>query len=122
MAYSMEFRIAVANAYEACGSSAEVATEHGCSESWVRRLMQRERETGSLAPKPAVLPDNNKLDEAEMKHLAELIAAKPDMTLSELAAELSNKVSPPTVLRARRRLGLTRKKSRFMPQNKIVPT
>jgi transposase len=84
--------------------------------------MQRERETGSLAPKPAVLPDNNKLDEAEMKHLAELIAAKPDMTLSELAAELSNKVSPPTVLRARRRLGLTRKKSRFMPQNKIVPT
>ena len=50
MAYSMEFRLVVAVAHEVCGSSIEVAEEHGCSESWVRRLMQVERETGSLAP------------------------------------------------------------------------
>ena len=41
----MVFRVAVANAYEECGSSAEVAAAFGCSESAVRRLIQRRRRT-----------------------------------------------------------------------------
>jgi hypothetical protein len=41
MAYAMEFRRAVAGAYDECGSSIEVAEDLGCSESWVRRLIQR---------------------------------------------------------------------------------
>ena len=31
MAYSMDYRIAVAAAYDECGSSAEVAEQFGCS-------------------------------------------------------------------------------------------
>jgi transposase len=118
----MEFRLAVATAYEACGSSIEVAEEFGCCEAWVRRLMQRERETGSLAPRPPRRPDNRKLDDADLQKLANLIAATPDMTLAELAAALGNKVSVPTVLRAQRKLGLTRKKSRSTPPSRIERT
>ena len=122
MAYSMEFRLAIAAAYEACGSSIEVAEEHGCSESWVRRLMQVERQTGSLAPRPNVLPDNNKLDQDDLREIARLIAEKPDIQLKEIAAALDNKVSVPTVYRARKRLGLSRKKSRSTPRNKTART
>ena len=122
MAYSMEFRLAIAAAYEACGSSIEVAQEHGCSESWVRRLMQVERQTGSLAPRPNVLPDNNKLDQDDLREIARLIAEKPDIQLKEIAAALGNKVSVPTVYRARKRLGLSRKKSRSTPRSRTAPT
>ncbi len=82
------------------------------------RLLQRERETGSLEPRPPQRPDTSKLDEADLNRLRELILQKPDMTLGELAAALNNKVSEPTVLRARRKLGFTRKKSPSMPRSK----
>src|SRR5437868_14911529 len=50
--YSMDVRCAVAGVYDDCGSSSEVAEQFGCSESWVRRLIQRRRDHGSLAPRP----------------------------------------------------------------------
>ena len=122
MAYAMEFRRAVAKAYDECGSSLEVAEQFECSESWVRRLIQRRRENGSLAPRPHHVPDNSKLDEQDLARLAELIAQQPDMTLAELAEALGNKVSVPTVHRATRKLGLPLKKSRSTPPSRIVPT
>jgi transposase len=122
MAYSMEFRRAVAKAYDQCGSSAEVAEQFDCCESWVRRLIQRRRETGSLEPRPAKLPNNNKLDEADLEQLAGLICQKPDMTLGELAEALQKKVSVPTVHRATKKLKLSLKKSPSTPPNRIVRT
>lgn len=110
MAYAMEFRRVVAEAYDTCGSSADVAEEYGCSESWVRWLIQRREATGSLAPKPPQLPDNHKLDDQDYEKLRQLIAAKPDLTLGELAAELGQKVSLSTVHRATRKLKLPLKK------------
>ena len=122
MAYAMEFREAVARAHDECGSSAEVAEQFNCSESWVRRLIQRRRETGSLAPRPLKLPHNNKLDEKDLQRLQELIRRTPDMTLAELAAALEDKVSVPTVWRATQALGLPLKKSLCMPPSKTVQT
>jgi len=122
MAYAMEFREAVARAYDECGSSQEVAEQFNCSESWVRRLIQRRRETGSLAPRPLKLPNNNKLDEKDLKRLQELIRRTPDMTLAELAAALDDKVSVPTVWRATQALGLPLKKSLCMPPNRTART
>jgi len=122
MAYAMEFREAVARAYDECGSSIEVAEQFNCSESWVRRLIQRRRETGSLAPRPIKLPNNNKLDDDDLKRLAALIRKTPDMTLAELAEALDHKVSVPTVWRATQALGLPLKKSPCMPPNKIART
>jgi transposase len=123
MAYAMEFRRAVAKAYDECGSSLEVAEQMGCSESWVRRLIQRRRETGgSLDPRPAKLPDNNKLDGRDLEKLEKLIADTPDMTLGELAAALGGKASVPTVWRATRRLNLPLKKSPCTPPSRTGPT
>jgi transposase len=121
-AYSMEFRRAVARAYDECGSSVEVAEQFDCSESWVRRLIQRWRETGSLEPRPIQLPNNNKLDQGDLDRLAGLIGQKPDMTLAELAEALGNKVSVPTVWRATQALGLPLKKSPSSPPSRIAPT
>jgi len=121
MAYAMEFREAVARAYDECGSSIEVAEQFNCSESWVRRLIQRRRETGSLAPRPRRLPNNNKLDDADLKRLRKLILQTPDMTLAELAEALDNKVSVPTIWRATQALKLPLKKSPLTPPSRIVP-
>ncbi len=122
MAYAMEFREAVARAYDDCGSSIEVAEQFNCSESWVRRLIQRRRETGSLAPRPNRLPNNNKLDDADLELLRALIHQTPDMTLAELAEALDHKVSVPTVWRATQALDLPLKKSPSTPPSKIART
>jgi transposase len=122
MAYAMELRQAVARAYDECGSSIDVAEQFGCCESWVRRLIQRRRETGSLAPRPPKLPNNNKLDEADLEQLRELIRQTPDMTLAELAEALGQKVSVSTVWRATQALKLPLKKSPSTPPSRIART
>ena len=51
-AYSMDLRERVVAACdEGLDTRAEVAERFSVSESWVRRLLQRRRETGSMAPK-----------------------------------------------------------------------
>lgn len=122
MPYPMEFRLLVAAAYDECGSSLEVAEEYGCSESWVRRLVQRRREDGSLAPRTPKRPDKSKLDDADLGQLRTLIAAKPDMTLAELAGALGNKASVPTVWRATQALGLPLKKRPSTPPSRAGRT
>jgi len=119
MTYSMEFRRAVAAAYDECESSIEVAEQFQCSESWVRRLIQRRRETGSLEPRPHHFPNNNKLGEHDLERLGKLIREQADMTLAELAAALDNKVSVPTVWRATQALGLPLKKRPCTPPSRI---
>ena len=122
MPYSMEYRVAVANAYDECGSSIEVADMFSCSEAWVRRLIQRRRDTGSLACKPPRLPDNHKLDAAELEKVRTLIQQRPDMTLAELVAALDHKIGITTAWRTTRRLKLTRKKSPSTPASRPGPT
>jgi transposase len=110
MSYGMEFRVAVANAHDELLSSIDVAEMFGCSESWVRRLMQRQRETGSLEPLFAKHPDKRKLKDQDLEKLRQLIEKQPDLTLAELAAELDYKASVSTVWRATQKLGLVYKK------------
>jgi transposase len=118
----MEFRIAVAKAYDECESSIEVAEQFECSESWVRDLIARRRATGSLAPLPPQRPDTSKLDEQDLNRLRELVRVKPDMTLAELADAMGNKASVPTIWRATQRLGLPLKKRQSTPASKTAPT
>lgn len=122
MPYPLTFRIAVAADYDLTGSSIETAETFGVSEAWVRRLIQRRRETGSLEVIQPRRPNTSKLDQRDLDRLAKLIAQKPDMTLGELADALETKVSVPTVWRATRKLGLRLKKRRSMPASRTVPT
>lgn len=122
MAYAIEFRRAVAKGHEECGSSEQVAEQFGCSESWVRKLLQTQRETGSLEARKQKMPDRTKFLSEDDIQLRELIAATPDMTLGELAEALTKKVSVSTVWRATQRLKLPLKKSRSVPPSRTVPT
>ena len=119
--YSIEFRVAVAAAHDRCGSSRQVAGQFKCCESWVRRLIQRRRETGSLEPKPPVFPDNRVLDDAGRAALGNLVEQTCDATLAELAAALGDSVSISTIWRALDTMGLSRKKKRGTPASRIGP-
>ena len=123
MAYSMDYRIAVAAAYDECGSSIEVAEQFGCSESWVRRLIQQRRERGTLEPLPSARHDDQRIyDDADEQKIRELIKLKPDATLAEVAEALMKPAHPATVSRTLTRLNLPRKKSPRMPPSRIERT
>ena len=47
--YSMDLRQRVARAWDVSGDAEGVASTFGVSRAWVHRLIQRRRETGSLA-------------------------------------------------------------------------
>ncbi len=102
--------MAVARRHATCGSSTKTAKALGCSASWVRLLLQRQRQMGSLAPLPQRRPCSYKLDEVDLDHLCDLIRRKPDRALRELAEARDYSVNVPTVWRATKKLGLTLKK------------
>ncbi len=49
--YSMDLRERVANAWDRSGDADAVAATFAVSRAWVHRLIQRRRETGSIAPR-----------------------------------------------------------------------
>ena len=123
MPYSMDFRIAVARAYDECGSSTEVAEEYGCSASWVRRLIQQRRKRGTLEPlSPARRDDQSTYGDADEQRIRELIKVRPDATLAEVAEAIAKPAHLATVSRTLARLGLPRKKSPRTPPSAIAPT
>jgi len=123
MAYSMDFRERVARAHAESGSSAEVAEAHQCSESWVRRLTQRLREAGSLAPRSTARTDDQRAyDDEDEAAIRTLIRRKPDATLAEVAAAIGKPACPGTVCRTLQRLKLPRKKSRRTRPSETGPT
>ena len=123
MAYSMDYRIAVARAYDECESSLEVAEQFGCSESWVRRLIQQRRERGTLEPLSSARHDDQRIyDDADEQKIRELIKIKPDATLAEVAEAMNKPAHPATVSRTLARLKLGRKKSPRTPRSKTAPT
>jgi transposase len=112
MAYSMDYRRAVARAYDECGSSIEVSEQFGCSQSWVRRLVQRRRERGTLEPgRSARRGDQRTYGDEDEAKIRELIRSRPDATLAEVAEALAKPASLATVSRTPGRLDLPRKKS-----------
>lgn len=123
MAYSIDFRFAVARAHDECGSSAEVAELFGCSESWVRRLVQRRRERGTLEPRTTARHDPQRIyDDLDEAAIRQLIKDKPDATLAEVAQAMGKSVHPATVSRTLARLNLPRKKSPRTPPSRIGRT
>lgn len=113
-AYSADFRRKVVQAYEAGrGSQRALARLFGVSLSFIQELLQRSRQTGSVAPKPHGGGNPSKV----RQHLAEIVrlhAEHPDASLAErcerLAKTVQVRVSRMTMSRALERLELTRKK------------
>ena len=119
----MDYRQAVARAYDDCGSSTEVAETFGCSASWVRRLIQHRRDRGTLEPNStAHHADLRRYDDNDERAIRELIRTRPDATLAEVAAAIGKPAGTSTVARTLRELGLPRKKSPRTPRSSTGPT
>jgi transposase len=107
-AYSKDLRQRVLADCDGGMEIRQVAVKYRVSESWIRRLRQRRRENGEVAPRTRATPSPKWLPYAEA--LEQLIADRPDATLSELKAELGFPFSLPTLSRALQALRYTFKK------------
>ncbi len=97
-----------------------VATKYSVSASWGRRLKQRRRESGELAPRAAAPRQPSWPAYAEP--LRQAIAATPDATLEELRDRLGLAVALSTLWRAVAALGLSVKKKSSARRIRTGPT
>ena len=109
-AYSMDLRERVAKAWDDSGDADEIAATFRVSRAWVHRLIQRRRETGSIAPRKQTKFRSRVLAGQEDR-LAALVAARPDATLAELRETLATTAALSTLWLEIDRLGLTVKKN-----------
>jgi transposase len=119
--YSIDLRQRVLADCDAKMETRAVATKYRVSESWVRRLKQRRRESGEIAPRPP----RNKVQPSWLPYadrLRALVNEQPDATLRELRDGLGVSLSLATLCRALRSLQLTFKKKSSMRQSKTGPT
>jgi transposase len=111
-AYSMDLRKRVVHACESGMPAASVAARYDVSLAWVYRLVQRRRETGSIAPRKQTKFRSRTLSSDQEVRLVALITARPDATLAELQYALPTRAALSTLWRTIDRLGLTVKKNR----------
>ena len=109
--YSMDLRERVVRAWDASGDADAVAATFTVSRAWVHRLVQRRRETGSIAPRQQTKFRSRVLAGQETRLVA-LITARPDATLAELREALPTTAALSTLWLELDRLGLTVKKNR----------
>ena len=120
-AYSLDLRKRVLADCDAGLGTKEVAEKYDVSQSWVRGLKQRRRETRAIAPlprsggRPAIIVGKH------AGRLKELLKKHPDATLNELHRRLRVKCSLSTVHNTVVAMGVSFKKSRSAPANKIDP-
>ena len=79
--YSMDLRTRVLKAWDASGDADDVAATFGVSRAWVHRLAQRQRETGSIAPRKQT-KFRTRVLAGQDERLTALVNAKPDVTLA----------------------------------------
>ena len=114
--YSMDLRERVITACdERIDTRVEIAERFAVSTAWIRRLLRRRRETGSIEPMPHGGGQPPAFDVRGAERLRAAVAERPDATLAELARTCGVSCSTSAVDRAVGRLGLTRKKSRSTP-------
>jgi transposase len=92
------------------GTMAQIARRFLVSVSFVTRLWQLYRATGSVEPRPHGGGNPAVLTPEDLRRLREFIAERPDATLAECRDHLGRSCSPATISRALARLGLPRKK------------
>jgi transposase len=121
-AYSQDLRERVVEACDAgTESRQETAKRFGVSTAWIRRLLQRRRETGSIAPLPGGRGPQPKISGQRLQKLRALVAQHPDATLDELRRRMRLKCTKSTVYLALVRLGVSYKKSRSTRQSSSGP-
>jgi transposase len=121
--YSQDLRDRIIQALEAGTATQHAIAERFCvSGSFVEKLWQRWRRSGSSAAKPHAGGRQGHLKD-HLEFLRSEVAKQPDATLADLRARLvaaqGPQVSTATLCRALQRLKLPLKKSRSTPRNGI---
>ena len=110
-AYSLDLRQRVLRAWDSGMDVYSVAAKYEVSRAWVHRLVQRRRETGSIAPRQQRTFRHRVLTEQQEQRLVALLTVKPDATLAELQEALPTRAALSTIWRTLGRLGFTIKKN-----------
>jgi transposase len=118
-AYSQDLRDRVLAARDRGMKTKQVARVFAVSPAWVRRVMQRRRESGQTTPLPRGGVTVVKVDLARLRQLVE---QQPDATVRELHERLGIACSVSAVDMALRRMGLTFKKRRCRRRSRTGPT
>jgi transposase len=105
----MDLRVRVLADCDAGMAPKAAAAKYTVSPAWVRRLLQRRRETGETAPR-AQRHGPVPLHQTHGDALRQAVDAEPDVTMAELRAKLALDVSLSTMWQALDRLGLSFKK------------
>lgn len=124
-AFSLDLRKRILDAcLDTTATQAAVARRFSVSLGFVEKLLRQYRTTGSITPLPR--PGRARvLSTEDDRLLVRLLAEANDATLEELALrferETGRKTSGPSVHRALRRSGITRKKRPSTPPNDTGP-
>src|SRR4051812_9582718 len=122
MAYSQDLRKRIITTVERGeGSLRQIAKRFLVSLSFVTRLLHHHRTTGSLEPKPHGGGRQPALGPAQLKQLRALITKKPDATLEELRQSLGVACSTMAIVRALKKLKITRKKKVLHAEERDTP-
>ena len=114
--YSMDLRERVVAACdEGLETRTEIAERFSVSTAWIRRLLQRRREDGSITAKPHGGGQPPAFDAQRAERLRGAVADRPDATLKQLTAACGVRCTTSATDRALRRLGIVRKKNRSTP-------
>lgn len=112
----------VAGCDSGCWKRVEIAERFAVSTAWIRRLLQRRRETGDYGPSKTKRGRKPAFTGELLKQLDRLAQAQPDATLEELRDRCGVSCSLVTMSNTLARLGYRRKKRRSGRLSKTVPT
>lgn len=121
-AYSADLRSRILEDCDGGMTTRVVSTKYRVSESWVRRLKQRRRETGETTPRSSRPKSVTRTLAGHAELLRQLVREHADATLDELRARLPVSVGRTTLWRALSELKLSFKKKSCTRPSKIGPT
>ncbi len=123
-AYSVDLRKRVLSSCDAGHKTKAVAELYAVSASWVRRLKQRRRELGTIAPLPPSGGPKPVLNESHRQELRRWLEADSGLTLEALRQRLlpEVKVCIGALHDTLTAMGWSLKKRAFAPPSRIGPT
>lgn len=119
--YPIELRRRVLDAVDNnLGTQQKIANTFSVSAIWIRKLLQRRRETGSIEPLPRTQGRKPAFRDSDLTRLNEFVKKHPDATLEEIKEHFSSKVNCSLVAihYTLKRLGWRYKKKRYEQVNK----
>ena len=119
--YPLELRQRVIKAVDnKIGTKKEIAETFSVSTSWIRKLLQRRRETGSIEPLPRTQGRKPAFRDPQLQELDDFIERHPDATLEEIRESFADRIncSVVAVHNALKRLEWRYKKNRYMRVSK----